>query len=147
MMKNLVCPVSTERINGNVVRLTGLMMAMLLALYLLTDDPSFILVVMVDYMARTVTELPYSPASWLATKVVGLFGGPYKPIDRAPKIFAARVGWLLATTAAVLAFVHLPASQIVAATLMCFALLESILDLCVGCLVYTYIVRPIWGES
>ncbi|MCB0012448.1 MAG: DUF4395 family protein [Anaerolineales bacterium] len=147
MMKNLVCPISSERINGHVVRLTGLMMATLLALFLLTGDPSFILAALVDYMVRAFTDLPYSPASWLAARIVALFGWPLKRIDRAPKIFAARVGWLFAATAAALAFIYLPASQIVAATLMGFALLEAVLDLCVGCLVYTYIVRPIWGDA
>jgi selenocysteine lyase/cysteine desulfurase len=32
-------------------------------------------------------------------------------------------------------------------TLMVFALLESLFDLCVGCLVYTYIIWPVFGKA
>ena len=68
-------------------------------------------------------------------------------IDKAPKIFAARVGFLFALASALLFFISLSASLVVALTLMCFALLESVFNLCVGCLVYTFIVFPLFHRK
>ncbi|WP_420644481.1 DUF4395 domain-containing protein [Candidatus Leptofilum sp.] len=146
-MKTLICPISTQRINRHVVRITGLMMASMIALFLFTGNIGFIIAIVVDYFIRAFTELPYSPFSWLAMQIVRSFNLPSKQIDKAPKIFAARVGWLFAVGTAVLYFISPSASMIIGATLMVFALLESILDFCVGCVVYTYIVLPVMDES
>lgn len=146
-MKTLICPISTQRISSRVVRLTGLMMATMIALYLLTGNITFILAIVIDYFIRAFTGLNASPFSWLAAQIAGWFGGTPHQIDKAPKIFAARVGWLFALATAILYFSHPTASLIVGATLMGFALLESVFDLCVGCLVYTYLVFPFLGES
>ncbi len=145
-MKTLICPISTQRINRHAVRLTGLMMASMIALYLLTGNILFIIAIVIDYAVRAFTTLPYSPFSWAAAQLVQYFNWPPKQIDKAPKIFAARVGWMFATATAVLYFINPLASLIVGATLMIFALLESVFDFCVGCIVYTYIVLPIMGE-
>lgn len=145
-MKTLICPISTQRINRRVVRLTGLMMATMIVLYLLTGNIAFIFAIVIDYFIRAFTNLA-SPFSWLASQIAGWFDGAPHRIDKAPKIFAARVGWLFAFATAVLYFIHPTASVIVGATLMSFALLESVFDLCVGCLVYTYLVFPLLGEA
>lgn len=146
-MKTLICPISNQTINRRVVRLTGLMMASMIALYLLTGNITFIIVIVIDYFIRAFTNLSASPFSWLASQIAGWFGGSPHRIDKAPKIFAARVGWLFAFATAVLYFINPTASVIVGTTLMGFALLESVFDLCVGCLVYTYLVFPFLGES
>ncbi|MCA9930736.1 MAG: DUF4395 domain-containing protein [Anaerolineales bacterium] len=145
-MKTLICPLSTQRISRHVVRLTGLMMATMIALYLLTGNIAFIGAIVIDYSFRAFTTLPYSPFSWVAMQIVRQTDWSPKQIDKAPKIFAARVGWLFAVGTAVLYFIYPPASLIVGAALMTFALLESVLDFCVGCVVYTYIVLPLMGN-
>lgn len=146
-MKTLICPISTQRISRHVVRLTGLMMATMIALYLLTGNITFIIAIVIDYFIRAFTKLPYSPFSWVAQQIEQQADWSPKKLDKAPKIFAARVGWLFALATAVLFFTYPPASPIVGAALMTFALLESALDFCVGCVVYTYIVLPLMGKS
>lgn len=146
-MKTLICPISTQRISRHVVRLTGLMMASMIALYLLTGNITFIIAIVIDYSIRAFTTLSTSPFSWVAVQIVRLADLPPKPQDKAPKIFAARVGWLFALATAVLYFIYPSASPIVGSVLMTFALLESVLDFCVGCIVYTYVVFPLVGES
>ena len=146
-MKTLICPISTQRISRHVVRLTGLMMASMIALYLLTNNIIFILAIVIDYFIRAFTALPFSLFSWLSMQLVRHFNLSPNPIDKAPKIFAARVGWLFALATAVLYIIYPPASPVVGAALMSFALLESVFDFCVGCVVYTYIVFPLMGQS
>jgi len=67
-MKNIVCPISTEKIDSNVSRLTVFLNVILIALFLVTLNPIFIIVVTLDYFIRAALEAKYSPlwllASW-----------------------------------------------------------------------------------
>jgi hypothetical protein len=146
-MKALICPVSTQRINRNVVRITGFMMATMIALYAITGSIYFIIAITIDYFIRAFTSLKYSPFSWLAYQITQLFKLKEIQIDKAPKIFASRVGFLFALATVILYYFHPTSSLIVGLTLMGFALLESVFDFCVGCVVYTYVVLPIFKES
>jgi len=147
-MKGLICPVSSLRINETTVRITGFMMATMIALYAYTGIIYFVIAIAIDYFIRAFTNLKHSPFSWLASQVVRIFEWPEVKIDKAPKIFAARVGFLFALAGVVLYYIHPTSSLIVVLLLMGFALLESIFNLCVGCLVYTHIVFPIFeGKS
>ncbi len=145
-MKAIICPISTERINRNVVRITGLMMASMIALYAYTGAIYFIVIVAIDYSVRAFTPLKYSPFSWLAYQIAELLKFSDRPIDKAPKIFAARVGFLFTLATTTFYFIHSATSLAIALTLMGFALLEGLFDFCVGCLVYTYIVLPLFEK-
>jgi hypothetical protein len=145
-MKSLICPVSPQRVNRNVVRITGFFMATMIALYAFTGNIYFVAAIVVDYGIRAFTPMAYSPFSWLAQQLAAVLRLPLHYQDKAPKIFAARVGFLFALATVVLYPIYPVASLVVGLTLMGFALLEALVDLCVGCLVYTYIVWPLLGE-
>lgn len=145
-MRTLICPVSPLRVNRNVVRLTGFFMATMIALYALTGNIYFVALIVVDYGIRAFTPLPYSPFSWLAQLIVTALQLPVHYQAKAPKIFAARVGFLFALATVLLYPVYPVAGLAVGLTLMAFALLESLADICAGCLVYTYVVWPLFSE-
>jgi hypothetical protein len=145
-MKSLICPISPLRVNRKVVRITGFFMAAMIALYAFTGNIYFVAAIVLDYGVRAFTPMPYSPFSWLAQQVVAALKLPVHYQDKAPKIFAARVGFLFALATVALYPIYPIASLAVGLTLMCFALLEALVDLCVGCLVYTYVVWPLLGE-
>jgi hypothetical protein len=146
-MKWLVCPVSALRIDETTARVTGFMMATMISLYAYTGMIYFVMAIAIDYFIRAFTNLKHSPFSWFASQVVRIFGWPEVKIDKAPKIFAARVGFLFSLAGVVLYYIHPTSSLVVSLLLMAFALLESILNLCVGCLVYTHIVLPIFNPE
>jgi hypothetical protein len=141
-MKSLVCPISPLRIDENTARITGLTIATLLGLYLATGAVVIPSAIALDYAIRAFTRLRYSPASWFASKAARLARLPEIKIDKAPKIFAARVGFLFALVSALAGVADPTTSLVVAAILMGFALLESVGNVCVGCLVYAWIVVP-----
>lgn len=145
-MKNLVCPTSTLRINENTARMTGFMMATMIVLYAVTGNISFIGVILMDYFVRAFTTLNASPASWLAARIVQRLQLPEVKIDKAPKIFAARVGFLFAAATFGLFYINRKMSVVVGLILMGFALLESVFNVCVGCIVYTSIVLPFFKK-
>ena len=106
-MKTIVCPISTQQINRNVVRMTGFMMAAMIALYAFTDIIYFVIAITIDYLIRAFTPLKYSPFSGLAYQITRLLKLQEKQIDKAPKIFAARVGFLFALATVILYYVSL----------------------------------------
>jgi hypothetical protein len=145
-MISLICPISPYRINETVARLVALTMVTLIALYALTGLVWIALFIALDYFIRGFTHLPYSPASWFALQVTDQFFLSGKLIDKAPKIFAARVGFLLAFSGVLLFFISPTASIVAVLILMFFATLESVFNYCVGCVMYTLLVFPILGK-
>lgn len=143
LFTELICPVSPERVDENRVRVTALGVIIMMGAFFATGNALFPAILLVDFYIRAFTRLPYSPLSWLAHKFVLAMGTKAIPINKAPKIFAARVGLLftiIITIASLLGFSLL--AYIVGSTLVLFAFLECGLNFCTGCWVYTFLVYP-----
>ena len=140
----LVCPVSTERVDENRVRTTAFGMLTLMGLFFMTNNAIFPGIMLVDFYIRAFTRLKYSPVSYLAYLFVKAIGTDPVWIDKAPKIFAARVGFLLTSLTLGAAFLNLPLlAMVTGATLVLFSFLECGLNFCAGCWVYTFLVIPL----
>ena len=144
--KSLLCPISPLRVGETTARVTALLAATLISVYTLTGAGTIMLVLAIDYGMRAGTRWRTSPLSWLAAHLVRMLRLPDRPIDKAPKLFAARVGLLFALASGLLALLNLPSAPMVAGVLMGFALLESLLNVCVGCRVYTYMMLPLFAK-
>lgn len=140
----LICPVSPERIDENKVRVTALGIILLTGSYFITGHVIFPIILVLDFFIRAATRLPNSPVSWLAHHFVRAMGTRPIWIDKAPKMFAARVGLLLSTAMlAGNAFGFPLLTYFVGTTLVVFAFLECGLNFCAGCWLYTYVVYPL----
>jgi hypothetical protein len=142
-LANLVCPVSAERGREDVVRLTALLVAMLAGAYLLTRAVWIPIFLLVDFVVRgTGWRASWSPlravAHWLAARR----RRPSATIDLAPKQFAARVGVVLTLGMSIAHPAAPRLALVLAGVLTAFALLESVGNVCAGCLVYTHVVLP-----
>ena len=137
-MNSIICPVSKEKVNNNVVRITGFLMALMIGMYFLTSNILFIAIIAVDYLIRSMPDSKYSLFSWISHLIVQSLRLRDKKIGKGQKIFAARIGLL---------FINPVASMIVAGILMFFALLESLFNICAGCMVYTYLVYPFFEKG
>lgn len=140
----LVCPISTERVDENRVRTTAFGILTLMGLFLMTSNPVFLGIMLLDFYIRAFTRLKYSPLSFLAHLFVRAIGTEPVWIDKAPKMFAARVGLILTTLTMAAALLNLPLLAMVTGfTLVLFSFLECGLNFCAGCWVYTFIVFPL----
>ena len=146
-MKTIICPTSDQHIDENVARLTGFQVALWLGVYLITDFYPIILFITIDYCVRMEPSRRHSPLSWISTRFLRWRKTPAQNIDKAPKLFAARVGFLYAAFICILYFFSSWLNVFVTAQLIGFALLESVLNVCVGCLVYTYWVLPFFEKE
>jgi hypothetical protein len=141
---NVICPVSNVKIDSNVSRLTVFLNAICLALFVSTHIPWLVILVAVDYGIRVMGQAEYSPMRWVAVKIAGALKWSAQPIDQAPKLFAARLGFLFSAGSALFFTASLPASLVLGSILLVFATLDSVFDFCVGCLTYTYAVLPFY---
>ena len=140
----LVCPISTERVDENRVRTTAFGILTIMGLFFMTNNPVFPAILMVDFYIRAFTRLKYSPVSFLAHLLVKALGTEPVWIDKAPKMFAARVGLLLTSLTLGAALLQLPLlATVTGATLVLFSFLECGLNFCAGCWVYTFVVFPL----
>ena len=152
-LKTLVCPMSFERIDKNVVRITAILTAVIIALYaglsLASEITSFafMLAIAIDYVIRVFTPFRFGPIGWVGTQIANRFNMTPDPMDKAPKMFAVRVGLIFAIASVSLFFVSPVSAVGVGLGLMAFNLLDGVLDVCVGCYTYTYVVLPIMGEQ
>jgi hypothetical protein len=140
---NLICPVSPEQVDENRVRATALGVVLLMGIYFLTGSALFPAMLAVDFFVRAFTRLSYSPLSYLSHLLVRLIDNPVVLIDKAPKIFAARIGFILTAITTLGAIMGWPIlAYLSGSVLILFAFLECGLNFCMGCWVYTYVVFP-----
>lgn len=146
-MKNLVCPISDERVNEQVTRFNAMFAIVTIVLAFVLNSVLLIVFLMSDFFIRAYTVMKYSPISFMSFSLNNALGLPVRLIDKAPKIFAARLGFLMSTVIALLfAFEFKLASMIVAGVLVFFAGLEFVFAICVGCTIYTYLILPFYKE-
>ncbi len=140
---DLVCPISSERGNQDVARLTALFVALIAIAYLLTRIVWLPALLLGDFVARGAGARAWSPLARLAQFVVARTGRPMIAIDLAPKVFAARVGALFAFGIVATHAWSSVAALALAGVLTLFALLESVGNVCVGCIVYAHVMMPL----
>ena len=142
MATELECPVDFITVNENKVRLTALYVFLLAVVYIIIPGwiiPAFLAV---DFFLRGYNFGKYSLLNMLSEKEVQLFGIKTKPIDQAPKRFAAKIGFIFSV--AILAatiFNYGTAAIVLAMVLTLFAFLESFMGFCAGCYVYTFYIK------
>ncbi len=94
--------------------------------------------VAVDFYIRGFHNPRIALMTRLSTVVVGFMPFAHTLIYFPPKQFAARVGMVFAgTTAVLLSLGMVYAAVIVVFTLVTFALLECVANICMGCIVYS----------
>lgn len=132
------CPVSSERINENVVRLIALMVAIIGVYSLLFVNFYAIIFLMVDFSTRAFTSGKFSLLRFIAIKLFKLFSLPTKLTDLAPKKFAATLGFVFCLVIGVFYFFNQIYIAIgLTVLILLFAILESVFAICVGCYVYS----------
>jgi hypothetical protein len=142
--KQMICPISDEQVDENRVRFTALGVIIITGIFFLTGNVILPALLVLDFYIRAFTKLRHSPLSGLARMVVELTGTRPVWIDKAPKVFAARIGLILSTVMSVSALLDLwSVSYVTGAVLVAFAFLECGLNFCAGCWLYTYVVFPL----
>lgn len=121
------------------------MAIILVLLGFMLNSVFFFLFLMADFYVRGFTKIKFSPMGYISYQMVGALNLNKKGTDKAPKIFAARLGFLISFIISLLFVFHLnSAAMVVAGILVFFATLEFALAVCMGCIIYTYLILPFY---
>jgi hypothetical protein len=139
-VRNIICPVSAGRIPEILPRTTAFLISLLFLLFLMTGFIPIVVVITFDFFARGFNYSHISPVFQLAKLVLPFFGNPRKMIDKAPKMFAARLGFAISLSIVVLTvFDVVIAKYVLSLVMILFSALEWALNLCVGCILYSLV--------
>lgn len=147
-IKDIVCPVSFEKIDSNVSRVTIFLNVILMAFFVFTLNPVFIGIVTIDYFTRAIVKVKYSPLRTIAIQISNLLKLDKKPINQAQKIFASRLGVICAVSSQILLLLGFSTAAIVITSiLLILSTLDSVFNFCVGCFIYNYLVYPFYKDK
>ncbi|HRI32624.1 MAG TPA: DUF4395 domain-containing protein [Saprospiraceae bacterium] len=148
MFEKIICPVSTEKVDSHVSRLTVFFQVILLTYFLFTLQPIPLYLVTIDYGIRALGYNQYSLLCFLAGFIIRLIGLAPKMTNKAPKVFASRLGFICGLLGSVFITLQMPlAAFIIIGMLTLLAILDSVLDFCVGCIIYNYLVLPFYNRT
>jgi hypothetical protein len=143
MLKDIVCPISAERVNSNVSRLTVFINAVLMVAFLFSLQPILLYIVTIDYCIRALGSNNYSPICLISSIISKILKWNVKMIDKAPKILASRLGFICAALGTLFITLHMNVAAIsVIAAFTILAIMDSVFNYCVGCLIYHSLVFP-----
>jgi len=132
------CPVDFITVNENKARLTAFFVLVLTCVYLLTGFWLIMAFLLFDFAVRVFNLGKYSLLGFISDAVIKQLKIKNKPVDRAPKRFAAMVGLVFVAAILLTCVLHLGIATISLAIVMAvFAFLESFFAFCAGCYVYS----------
>jgi len=132
-----VCPISTRRVDSNMIRAISFQVALFTVIFLLSQESFFALVLLFDFLMRALRLSNLSPFHIVGTFVLTGWGIAPKLCDESPKRFALYLG--LVTSLCIVIFYMADftvfATGLAMVLLIC-ALLETLFDFCIGCKIY-----------
>ena len=145
MLNNIICPVSSENVNSQVSRITVFLQVIILAYFIYSLNPIPLYLVTIDCGIRAIGKNNYSPLCIIASLIFRTTGATPKMKGKAQKVFASRLGFLCGLAGSVLIASNMPIAAIaVIGMWTTLAILDSVFDFCVGCLIYNYLVFPFY---
>jgi len=136
------CPVSDKVINERVARLNGAFTVLLIIISGLTQNILPVIFLAMDFLLRASEYSRYSLIGMTSKVIVRYFDLNENKINAGPKIFAARIGFVLSSLI-IVSFVlnsYLPA-LLIGGVLGVFSFLEASFGLCVACEIYPFVYR------
>jgi hypothetical protein len=124
-------------VNDNVGRAVASGVVLMCVAAIAFDQPWILIPLTFGFWARVLAGPRFSPLALLASRVAP------KPVPGPPKRFAQGIGVVFSTSALILAygFGLTTAAWVVVAMLTCAAFLEAAFGICLGCKVFSLLMR------
>jgi len=134
------CPISLHRIDSNIVRVIAIQVIAVASLLLWSQNLLFALILLFDFLVRTINLKKISPFALLAKLIVETFQIQPQLCDEAPKRFALYLGLgIIGFFTLLLYFNFVNTAIVMVSILIVCALLEALFDYCIGCKIYHYL--------
>jgi len=131
------CPISTRRVDSNMVRVISFQVALFTVILLITQESFFAFVLLFDFLMRAMRQTNFSPFQIVGNFIITGWGIAPKLCDESPKRFALYLGLVTSLFLVILyaAGLTIFATAITIILFIC-ALLETLFDFCIGCKIY-----------
>ena len=142
----MACPIAFREIDGTVVRLNAVSVALLVTLFLMTANVFFLFLLSADFLIRLYGNKKLSPVQQLSLGVQRLFSLQKHMTDAGAKRLAGHFG-LLFSVLLILAhyFEWAMFGYAVSAIFLVCIFLEVAFNYCVGCKIY-FVLKKIYPE-
>ena len=141
---SIQCPIDNQVINENRVRWTAFFIFSAAVLYTFTHWLAVPILLLLDFAARAFSYEKYSIVGNLSKKIVVWLQISEKPIGKAPKQFAAKIGFgLIFLILIFIALAWTTAAYTLLTLLLLFSFLEFSIGFCAGCLAYSIYLKLI----
>lgn len=138
----IVCPVSDQKANENVIRIIAFYVVLITLISLYSGNPLPAAFLSLDFFLRAYTNGRFSILKQLSAPTATVLHIRPRPIPAAPKKFAAALGFVFSLLVVVTQLLGLDAaSLVIGGLLVVCAVLESVFAICIGCYVYTFISK------
>ncbi|MDE1192018.1 MAG: DUF4395 domain-containing protein [Arachidicoccus sp.] len=133
------CPVDLMAVNEHLPRIVAGEVFILAAAYIISGLWEFPAFLCIDFFLRSFKWNKYSLLSVIAKKIIQQLNINGKPVDTAPKRFAAKLGFALSVIILLLKILNIASISIyLSCVLAVFAIAESVFGYCVGCKIYQW---------
>lgn len=141
------CPVNGRKVDEQIVRIIAGVVVVLATPALFLDCVELTVILWIDFALRAFGLVSYSALRLLAEQIAAVLNLPRQPVDEAPKRFAATLGFVVISVILLVQILQLSlvVQLTLGSTLIVFALLESLLAFCVGCMLYRS-VSMLWRK-
>ena len=142
MTNNISCPVDHVSISENRVRITAFLVFLTVLTFLFSGYWPVALLLALDFFLRGFGYGAYSPlfvlSGWLGRRIVI----SVRSVDRAPKLFAARLGFIFSDCLLIAAACGVrPMAYCLVFLLLILSFLESVFGFCAGCVFYSVLKK------
>jgi hypothetical protein len=135
-----VCPVSFKLVNERAAQINAALAILSLIFFFFTSYKWIIVVLAIDFFIRGFLNLSYSFYSAISKTILRIFKIKPLMVNAAPKIFAAKIGFIFCCMIAVSYLLDFQKiSLVIGSVFMFFAALESIFRFCIACRIYPFI--------
>jgi len=131
------CPISLKMVDSHIIRVIAIQVSIIAILFLATNLPIFIFILLFDFSIRAFRITKCSPFFMFAKYITKYVYKRPSMSDEAPKRFALFVGLVFSIVIVILYISNLIFyAKVVTTILLVCALLEAMFNYCVGCKVY-----------
>lgn len=142
MNTQLFCPISKNKIDEHVTRLNALFTFIGIVLFMITHNELIVAFLAIDFFLRSSGNSKISLMSIVSKRTIRYFQSAGMKINEGPKIFAARIGFVLSTVILLAAVFQVFWLAIgLSAVLGLFSFLEAAFGFCVACHIYSFLYR------
>lgn len=136
------CPVTFKKVDQNVVRVMAGLVSTIAVIFIITQQLSFLILLLYDFLVRSLGYKKASPLFYLAKFIAKVLNLKKEEIDAGPKEFALKIGFVFVLISFIMFILGeaFTAVFVVAVLLIC-AFLEVAFNYCIGCQVYMLLKR------